>query len=118
MRKLLISTMAAVASLSLVGSFAPGAFAIGDTTTTSEVAGYPPVPTSSTTTTEAESLGPVVITPDPDADAAGVVIVADLPSTGRDSAMPLRLAGGLLVAGVLAVFAVRRRRHASPEPAA
>ena len=65
---------------------------------------------------EDAQAGGVVITPDPDVE--GAVIAADLPSTGSDSVMPLQVAGGLLVAGVLVVFAVRRRRHASPEPAA
>ena len=119
MRKLVISTVAAAAAFGVLGAFAPAAFAIGDTTTTSEVAGYPPVPTSSaTTTTAAASLGPVVVTPPATVDGAAIAADdGDLPSTGSDSMVPLQVAGGLLVAGVLVVFAVRRRRHASPEPA-
>ncbi|MGD9703381.1 MAG: LPXTG cell wall anchor domain-containing protein [Acidimicrobiia bacterium] len=111
MRKLVISAVTAVAVL---GSFVPMAAATTPTTPpTSEVAGYPPVPTSSTTSTTVEQLGPVVITPDP--NVSGVVISANLPSTGSDSATPLRVAAGLLVAGVLSVVLVRRRK---PAPAA
>lgn len=118
MRKFMISAVATAAAFGVLGAFAPAAFAIGDTTTTAEVGGYPPVPSSTTTTTEAESLGPVVVTPP--ANVEGAAIAADdgdLPSTGSDSMVPLQVAGGLLVAGVLAVFVVRRRRQDSPEPA-
>jgi LPXTG-motif cell wall-anchored protein len=123
-RKLMISAVAAVASLGLVGAFAPMAGAgtgttttTTATTTTTEVAGYPPVPTTDEDDQgedENAQAGPVVITPGPNVDAAA--IDADLPSTGSDSKRPLQVAGALLVAGVLAVFAVRRRRHTSPEP--
>jgi LPXTG-motif cell wall-anchored protein len=115
----MISAVATAAAFGVLGAFAPVASATTPTTTppTSEVAGYPPVPTSSTTTTQAESLGPVVVTPPADVDDAAIAAAADLPSTGSDSMVPLRVAGALLVAGVLAVFAVRRRRRSSPEPA-
>ena len=63
-------------------------------------------------------MGPVVVTPPASVGGAAIAADADLPSTGSDSMVPLQVAGGLLVAGVLAVFAVRRRRQASPEPAA
>ena len=118
MRKFLISAVATAAAFGVLGAFAPAAFAIPPTTPpTSEVGGYPPVPTSATATTQAASAGPVV-TPDPDVEGAVIAADADLPSTGSDSIVPLQVAGGLLVAGVLTVFAVRRRRQASPEPAA
>ncbi len=124
MRKFMISAVATLAAVGALGAFAPAALAIPPTTTPttppSEVGGYPPVPTSSsTTTTQAQSLGPpVVITPPADVDDAAIAGDADLPSTGSDSMVPLQVAAGLLVAGILAVFAVRRRRQASPEPAA
>lgn len=109
-RKVLISVVAAVVSLGVIG-VAPAAFAGPvDTSSTTEVAGYPPEATTTTveetTTTESES-GPVTLQPQP--SVSSEVIGADLPSTGGGIA-PLQIGAGMIIVGLLVIVFVRRRR--------
>ena len=104
MRKVLISVVAAVIALGVIG-VAPAAFAGPvDTSSTTEVAGYPP----EATTTTVES-GPITLAPEPTTGPA--VIGADLPSTGGGIA-PLQIGAGMIIVGLLVIVFVRRRRAA------
>jgi LPXTG-motif cell wall-anchored protein len=111
-RKVLITAMALTA-VTLAGPVAPALAGPGDTTTT-EVASYPPETLPETT--EAEVLPPVVVEPtDPGAEVGDEGLVAgDLPATGTDTMLLLQVGTGVLVAGVITVVLVRRRK---PHPA-
>ena len=86
--------------------------AVADASTTTTSAGPPTSPVPSSTTAPAIDLDVTVCTETPESCLGTTIAVpvdSTLPATGIDSGDAAGIAFGLLVAGVLAVWAARRR---------